>query len=116
MAILNKKTNKYEAKYFHKLSNAIIVGVGNTKEEAYADLKEKKKQFSLVKTKNYVTSPGMEEFENRAPTFQEVLKGDLPPEKIKIYEKERVFFTYARPDLVTFINKQRERKDSNEKG
>jgi len=105
MAMKNKETGLYEAKYFHKLTNAIIIGEGKTKEKAYEDLRKKRKEFKAIQTDKYITSPGIEEFEGREPTLQEAIDGKITG-KHKIFEEQRVFNVYTRPDLVQHINDQ----------
>ena len=102
MAIKNKETGKYEATYFHKASNAVLTGVGKTKQEAYDDLRKQRAKFVLIQTDKYITSPGMEEFESAKGTIT------------RVPEQERVFYIYTRPDLVDFINQEFKREVSDE--
>lgn len=66
MAIKNHETGMYEEYYFHNHTGALIVGIGNTKEEARTDLKSKKRNMiaTLKGSPREINSPGNEFFVN----------------------------------------------------
>jgi len=98
MAFKNPETKKYEAHYFVKKTGQLLVGEGETKEEAIKDLKKKKNAYfanPLLETMTEIRSPGYRYFQDQ--------NGNIQSERSDTWKTK----TKARPELIETINKKK---------